>query len=242
LRKSFGGLIATKDVSLKVREGDLHAIIGPNGAGKTTLVSQLSGEVRPDAGSIRFESRNITHASILAHCRAGIARTYQITSVFKEFSALLNVALAVQVRSAHRFNFWRPLLSDLRLVERSRECLRLVGLDHRYHIRVGDLSHGERRALEIALALATAPRLVLLDEPMAGMSGQDSQRIIDLLLALKRKFTIVLVEHDMDAVFALADEITVLVYGQAIASDSPTLISQNPDVRAAYLGEPVVKG
>jgi ABC-type branched-subunit amino acid transport system ATPase component/ABC-type branched-subunit amino acid transport system permease subunit len=241
LRKNFGGIIAAKDLSLKVREGDLHAIIGPNGAGKTTLVSQLSGEIRPDAGSIHFEGRDITHASILARCRAGIARTYQITSVFMEFSALLNVALAIQVRCAHKFNFWRPLLSDLKLIERSKEYLRLVGLDHRHHIRVGDLSHGERRALEIALALATAPRLVLLDEPMAGMSGQDSRRIIDLLLSLKRKFTIVLVEHDMDAVFALADEITVLVYGQAVASGSPTLISQNPEVRAAYLAEPVVE-
>ncbi len=237
LYKRFGGLVATNHVSLEVGTGETHAIIGPNGAGKTTLINQLGGSLRPDAGAIRFAGRDITGLSVPARARLGVARSFQITSVFPDFTALDNAALAVQAHAGHSFRFWRPARRDGALAEPARAVLDAVGLGDRAHVRAGDLAHGEQRQLEIALVLATEPRLLLLDEPMAGMGADESQRMIRLLGTLKRRHTIVLVEHDMDAVFALADRISVMVYGRIIATGPPDEIRANPDVLAAYLGE-----
>jgi branched-chain amino acid transport system ATP-binding protein len=237
LAKNFGALRATDNVDLVVEEGETHAIIGPNGAGKTTLISQLAGDLRPDGGSIRFAGEDITALSTPRRARKGLARSFQITSIYPEFSALLNVALAVQAQAGHSFRFWRPMADDPALLEPARRILAEVGLAERSHIPAANLAHGEQRQLEVAMVLATRPRLLLLDEPMAGMGTDESQRMIALLAGLKRKRTIVLVEHDMDAVFRLADRISVLVYGRIIATDSPEKIRMNEEVRKAYLGE-----
>lgn len=237
LVKHFGGLIATDEVSLSVPEGELHAIIGPNGAGKTTLIAQLSGELRPDGGRIRFAGDDVTFLPAQKRSARGLARSFQITSIFREFSALDNVTLAVQAHAGHSFRFWRNARQDTALREPAEAILAEVGLAERANVTAANLAHGEKRALEIAMALATKPRLLLLDEPMAGMGPVDSARIVRLLDGLKGKLTIVLIEHDMDAVFQLADRITVLVYGRAIATDTPDAIRRNPDVRQAYLGE-----
>jgi branched-chain amino acid transport system ATP-binding protein len=241
LSRRFGGLLALADVMLSVDYGEIHAIIGPNGAGKTTLVSVLAGEVRPDAGTIAFAGRDISSLGPARRAALGIARSFQITSVFREFTALDNVALAVQARQGHSFRFWRPACRDRLLREPARAALTEVGLSGRIDTPAAALSHGERRALELAMVLASGPRLLLLDEPMAGMGAAESAEMTALLARLKarhqEKFAIILVEHDMDAVFALADRITVLVYGRVIASGPPLEIRADPEVRRAYLGE-----
>lgn len=237
LRKSFGGVIATDSLSLAVEEGGIHAIIGPNGAGKTTLISQLSGALKPDSGRMLFDGRDITGLAPPARSKRGLARTFQITSIFHEFTALENVALAVQAHDGHSFRFWRPARGQARLRDPALEALAHVGLAGRADVTARDMSHGEHRQLEIAMALASKPRMLLLDEPMAGMGPEESQLMVDILQGLKGKLTILLIEHDMDAVFALADIITVLVYGQAIASGTVDEIRANKEVRTAYLGE-----
>jgi branched-chain amino acid transport system ATP-binding protein len=237
LTKTFGALLATDGIDFDVAEGETHAVIGPNGAGKTTFISQLAGNLRPDSGSVRFAGADITNLSAPRRARMGLARSFQITSVYPEFSALDNVALAVQAHSGHSFRFWRTARGDPALVEPAERVLEEVGLLPRKSILAANLAHGEQRQLEVAMALATGPRLLLLDEPMAGMGTEESQRMIALLQKLKQKKTIILVEHDMDAVFRLADRISVLVYGKVIATDVPGKIKLNEDVRKAYLGE-----
>jgi len=237
LTKVFGGLIATNRVDLDVLTGETHAVIGPNGAGKTTLIAQLAGERSPDAGTIRFGGRDVTALPAPARSRLGLARSFQITSVFREFSALDNVALAVQAHAGHSFRFWRPARREQALREPARAMLDTVGLGERADVVAGTLAHGEQRQLEIAMALATGPRLLLLDEPMAGMGPDESQRMIRFLDALKSRHTMLLVEHDMDAVWALADRISVMLYGRLIATGTPEEIRANAEVRRAYLGE-----
>ena len=237
LIKRFGGLAATDGVDLDVREGELHAVIGPNGAGKTTLINQLSGELMPDAGTIAFAGREITALPVHLRALAGISRSYQITSVFPEFTAQQNVMLAALAHAGHSFRFWKPAMADPLLVAVARDAIEQVGLLARATTPVAALAHGERRQLEIAMTLATKPKLLLLDEPMAGMSQHESAAMIELLSRLKGGYAILLVEHDMDAVFALADRISVLVYGKVIASGEPAFIRGNPEVREAYLGE-----
>ena len=237
LSKSFGALRATDGIELDVQEGETLAVIGPNGAGKTTLIGQLAGNLRPDAGRVRFAGEDVTALSAPRRARKGFARSFQITSVFPEFTTLDNVALAVQARAGHSLRFWRPAMSDPALIEPARQVLKEVGLETRAGVIAANLSHGEHRQLEVAMALATQPRLLLLDEPMAGMGIDESQRMIGLLATLKRRQTMVLVEHDMDAVFRLADRIAVLVYGRVIATGLPEEIRVNEEVRKAYLGE-----
>jgi branched-chain amino acid transport system ATP-binding protein len=237
LSKSFGALRACDGIDFDVREGETHAVIGPNGAGKTTFISQLAGNLRPDAGSVRFAGEDITRLPAPKRARRGLARSFQITSVYPEFSALDNVALAVQAHSGHSFRFWRTARGDPALVEPAQRVLEQVGLHERRNVLAANLAHGEQRQLEVAMALATDPRLLLLDEPMAGMGIEESQRMIALLSKLKQTKTIILVEHDMDAVFRLADRISVLVYGRVIATDVPERIKMNEEVRKAYLGE-----
>jgi branched-chain amino acid transport system ATP-binding protein len=237
LRKTFGALAATDGVSLEVQEGETHAIIGPNGAGKTTLIGQLAGNLRPDSGRIRFAGEDVTHLSAPQRARMGFARSFQITSVYRDFTALDNVALAVQAHDGHSFRFWRPAREERALREPARRVLEDVGLGARAEVLAANLAHGEQRQLEVAMALATRPRLLLLDEPVAGMGLEESQRMVQFLAALKGKRTLILVEHDMDAVFTLADRISVLVYGRIIASGTPDEVRANPEVRRAYLGE-----
>jgi branched-chain amino acid transport system ATP-binding protein len=237
ITKRFGGLVATNRIDLDVREGETHALIGPNGAGKTTLIGQLAGDLRPDAGRIRFGGEDITGLSAPARSLRGLARSFQITSIFREATALDNVALAVQAHAGHSFRFWRAAQTDPALRGPAREILTSVGLGPRAEAVAAILAHGEQRQLEIAMVLATRPRLLLLDEPMAGMGLEESQRLIAFLRELKGRHTILLVEHDMDAVFALADRISVLVDGRLIATGSPEEVRTNLEVRQAYLGE-----
>ena len=237
LTKRFGGVIASDDVRLDVSRGELHAIIGPNGAGKTTLIGQLAGEIVPDAGRIDFEGREITALPVDHRSRLGLARSFQITSLFPHFTALDNVALAVQAHAGHSFRFWRAARNEAGLRDPARVALDRVGLSARADALVARMSHGEHRQLELAMALATGPRMLLLDEPMAGLGADESARMVKILRELKRELTILLIEHDMEAVFALADRITVLVYGRVIASGAPADIRANAEVRQAYLGE-----
>jgi branched-chain amino acid transport system ATP-binding protein len=236
LTKRFGGLVATNNLDLDVQPEETHAIIGPNGAGKTTLIAQLQGELRPDAGTIRFGARDITREPAHRRAQLGLARSFQITSIFPAFTTLANVALAVQSIAGHSFRFFAPALKDRALTAPAREALDIVGLASRADVLANDLSHGEKRQLELAMALAMRPKLLLLDEPMAGMGRQDGARMTRILAGLKRTYAILLIEHDMDTVFALADRITVLVAGCAIASGAPEAIRANADVRSAYLG------
>jgi branched-chain amino acid transport system ATP-binding protein len=237
LTKRFGGVLASDGVNLDVQRGELHAIIGPNGAGKTTLIGQLTGEIAPDNGRIRFDGGDITALPTYRRSMLGLARSFQITSLFLDFTALDNVALAVQAHAGHSFHFWRSARAEESLRRPARAALERVGLADRADAKVAELSHGEHRQLEIAMALATGPRMLLLDEPMAGMGPEQSARMVDMLRELKRELTILLIEHDMEAVFALADRITVLVYGRVIASGKPEDIRSDPQVREAYLGE-----
>jgi branched-chain amino acid transport system ATP-binding protein len=229
--------VATDGVDLDVAEGETLAVIGPNGAGKTTLIAQLSGDLAPDAGTIRFAGAEVTALPAATRSHRGLARSFQITSIFREFTALDNVALAVQAHAGHSFHFWRRAREEPTLREPARAVLAQVGLAGRADVPAGALAHGEQRQLEIAMALATHPRLLLLDEPVAGMGIDESQRMVQLLRTLRGRHTIVLVEHDMDAVFALADRISVMVYGRVIATGTPEAIRANAEVRRAYLGE-----
>jgi branched-chain amino acid transport system ATP-binding protein len=237
LTKTFGALRACDGIDFEVREGETHAVIGPNGAGKTTFISQLAGNLAPDSGSVRFAGEDITRLPAPKRARKGLARSFQITSIYPEFTALHNVALAVQARAGHSFRFWRPAQRDPALTDPALRVLEQVGLQNRAQVFAANLAHGEQRQLEVAMALATEPRLLLLDEPMAGMGTDESQRMIELLSRLKQTKTIILVEHDMDAVFRLADRISVLVYGRVIATGTPETIKMNEEVRKAYLGE-----
>jgi branched-chain amino acid transport system ATP-binding protein len=237
LVRRFGGILATDNLSLDVARGELHAIIGPNGAGKTTLISQLTGQLLPNSGAIRFSGRDITRLPAFRRSALGLARSFQITSLLPDFTAIDNVALAAQAHDGHSFRFWGNARKETHLRDAARSALTRVGLQHRADVVVSQLSHGEQRELELAVALATKPQLLLLDEPMAGLGATESARMVRLLQELRREVTIVLVEHDMEAVFALADRITVLVYGRVIASDVPAAIRQNEEVKRAYLGE-----
>ncbi|QUM81270.1 ABC transporter ATP-binding protein [Moritella sp. 5] len=238
LRKSFGGVLATDELNLCVRKGEIHAIIGPNGAGKTTLIRQLTGEIKQDHGHITFAGGNIDKCSIPARCHKGLARTFQITSLFQDFTVLQNVVLAVQAQAGHSFRFWKNVNNDKSLTDPAKQYLARVGLETKLHVLVSALSHGEQRQLEIAVALASKPKMLLMDEPMAGMSVEDSWKLVDTLKALKdQQNTILLIEHDMDVVFALADRISVLVYGRIIATGSAAEIKSDPEVRMAYLGD-----
>jgi branched-chain amino acid transport system ATP-binding protein len=237
LSKRFGGVLASDAISLEVPAGELHAIIGPNGAGKTTLIGQLAGEIVPDGGRIEFANTDITRLPAWRRSRLGLARSFQITSLFPDFSALDNVALAVQAHAGHSFRFWRDARSEPALREPARAALARLAIVERADVLVSRLSHGEHRQLELAVALATRPRMLLLDEPMAGMGPDESARMVATLRDLKGELTILLVEHDMEAVFALADRITVLVYGRIIASGTPEAIRTDEKVREAYLGE-----
>jgi branched-chain amino acid transport system ATP-binding protein len=237
LRKSYGALVVTDDVSLDVATGELHAVIGPNGAGKTTLIHQISGLVAPDAGHVLFDGDDITALPMHERVRRGLARSFQITSILPGFSALENVALAVQARSGSSFRFFGDASREQGLNDAAGAFLTEVGLTARKHLPAGRLSHGEKRQLELAIALASEPKLMILDEPLAGTGHEESARVVETLRRLKRRCTIMLIEHDMEAVFALADRITVLVYGRVIATGSPESVRANPEVRSAYLGE-----
>lgn len=237
LRKRFGGLAVTDDVSLDVTPGEIHAVIGPNGAGKTTLINEIGGVLPLDSGQILFEGRDITALSMPRRARLGLARSFQITSVIPAFTALENVALAVQAGAGSSFRFLRPAASEARLNAPAMVALDQVGIAGRAHTPAGAMSHGEKRQLELAIALATQPRLLLLDEPLAGAGPEETERLVGILRGLKQRYTIVLVEHDMQAVFAMADRISVLVYGRVIATGTPEAIRGNAEVRAAYLGE-----
>ena len=237
LTKRFGGILASDNIALDVKQGELHAIIGPNGAGKTTLIGQLTGMLTPDTGTVRFAGEDITALPAYSRSLLGLARSFQITSLFLDLSVLGNVALAVQAHAGHSFQFWRDARKEKDLREPALSALARVGLADRADRPAAALSHGEHRQLELAMALAGKPRMLLLDEPMAGLGTDESVRMVKLLRELKREYTILLIEHDMEAVFALADRISVLVYGRVIASGTPEVIRANKDVRDAYLGE-----
>jgi branched-chain amino acid transport system ATP-binding protein len=237
LVRRFGGIVATDNLSLDIARGELHAVIGPNGAGKTTLISQLIGQLRPSAGTIRFAGQDVTHLPAWKRSHLGLARSFQITSLLPDFTAADNVALAAQARDGHSFRFFGNARKEKGLRETAQAALARVGLAGRADVVVSSLSHGEQRELELAVALASKPQLLLLDEPMAGLGATESARMVELLADLRKEVTIVLVEHDMNAVFALADRITVLVYGRVIACDVPAEIRVNEEVRRAYLGD-----
>ena len=237
LVKNYGALTVTDDVSLDIEAGELHAIIGPNGAGKTTLIHQISGLAAPDSGRILFHGQDVTELPMHERVRLGLVRSFQITSILPRFSALENVALAVQAHSGSSFKFFGDAAAELPLNDTAMALLDRFGLAGRAATPAGLMSHGEKRQLELAIALAAQPKLLLLDEPLAGTSHDESRQIIATLQQLRRELPIVLIEHDMDAVFALADRVSVLVYGRIIASGSPQSVRDNAEVRAAYLGE-----
>jgi branched-chain amino acid transport system ATP-binding protein len=237
LQKRFGGIVATDRVALAVEQGEIHALIGPNGAGKTTLIAQISGSLAPDSGRIDFLGEDVTRLPQHSRVSRGLARSYQITSIFKRFSVAQNLSLAVQARSGSSFAFWRPVAGETALVDEARTIAAQVGLAERFDAVAGSLAHAEQRSLEVGLALATNPKLLLLDEPMAGMGPDESRRMIDLISRLREKVSVLLVEHDMDAVFRLADRISVLVNGAVIATGTPGEIRNNAEVKRAYLGD-----
>ncbi len=237
LSKRFGAVVASDAVTLDLVPGEIHALIGPNGAGKSTVIKQIAGEIRQDSGSIRFVGRDIDRLDMVARAQLGLARTFQVSSVAPEFSGLQNVMLAVQSVERKTFRFIKPALKDKPLMTQAMAHLERLLLDDRADVRAGDMSHGERRALEIAIALALKPKAFLLDEPMAGMGPENTAKLIEILDDLRAEAPILLVEHDMDAVFALADRISVIVYGRIIASGTPEEIRANEEVRGAYLGD-----
>ena len=237
LSKRFGAVVASDEVTLDLVPGEIHALIGPNGAGKSTVIKQIAGEVRQDKGSIRFAGRDIGRLDVVARAQLGLARTFQVSSVAPEFSTLQNVMLAVQSVERKTFRFFKPALRDASLVEPAMSYLVRLLLDDRANVPAANLSHGERRALEIAIALALKPKAFLLDEPMAGMGPENTEKLVEILDGLRAEAPILLVEHDMDAVFALADRISVIVYGRIIASGTPNDIRANEEVRRAYLGD-----
>jgi branched-chain amino acid transport system ATP-binding protein len=237
LTKRFGGLLVTDDVSLDIRPGELHAIIGPNGAGKTTLINQLSGELTPDAGQVWFGDEDVTAVPLHGRACRGLLRSYQITSIFEEFTVLENTVLAAVGARGAGFGFWRTMMGQAEARRDADTALHATRLDARRDAAAGALGYGERRQLELAMALAAQPRLLLLDEPMAGMSIEESASVVQLLQSLKGRYSMLLIEHDMDAVFALADRITVLVSGRAAFCGTPDEIRNHPEVRAIYLGD-----
>jgi branched-chain amino acid transport system ATP-binding protein len=237
LTKRFGANVVNDNIDFDLADGEVHAVIGPNGAGKTTLINQLTGELRPDAGTIRFDGRDITRMPTHQRATLGLSRSYQITSVFPDFTALDNVAIAAQAHDGHSFGIWQPAAHDETLVRPALASLEKVGLRDKANRLASELAHGERRQLELAMALVSKSKVLLLDEPMAGMGTQESESMVQLLSSLKRQYSILLVEHDMDAVFALADRISVLVYGKVIATGAPSEIRNSSEVRKAYLGE-----
>ena len=237
LSKRFGGVVAVDGVSLEVAAGEVHALIGPNGAGKTTLIHQISGSLPCDEGEIAFQGADLTRAKPHHRVRAGLARSYQVTSIFRRFSVLDNLALAVQARSGTSFSFWKPVAAETALFDEARSIAGEINLSSKLDFPASFLAHGEQRALEVGLALATRPKLVLLDEPMAGMGPEESNRMIALIGRIRARVTVLLVEHDMDAVFRLADRISVMVNGRLIATDRPEKIKMNEEVRRAYLGD-----
>lgn len=237
LRKSFGGLVVTDDVTMTIMPGELHAVIGPNGAGKTTLINEISGLLPPDTGRIVFAGRDVTDLPAHARARLGLARSFQITSVLTGFGVLENVALAAQARAGSSFRFTGNAAAEIALNAAAMAALEEVGLADRAHVPAGHLAHGEKRALELAMAIVSEPTLLLLDEPMAGTGREETERLIAVLHRLKGRFAIVLVEHDMAAVFALADHISVMIYGRILASGTPDTVRADPQVVAAYLGD-----
>lgn len=237
LKKKFGSVQASNGISLTIRQNELHAVIGPNGAGKTTLIAQLSGELSPDSGNIYFKKQDITFMPVDQRVRLGIARSYQITSIFEELSVLENVSLAVQGQQGHSFRFWKNAKKQKSRIAPAQQALEQVGLQDKGQRNASEISHGEKRQLEIAMTLATKPSLLLLDEPMAGMGPEESQRMIDLLKTLKKSHSILLIEHDMEAVFSLADHLTVLDYGKLLVSDKPDVVRNSSEVKDAYFGE-----
>ena len=239
LSKRFGGVVATRDVSLTVAAGEVHALIGPNGAGKTTLINQISGNLQPDSGEIYFLEKPITKHPQHARVLAGLARSFQITSIFGRLPVRENLALAVQARSGSSFSFWKPVAAERELFREAEEIAADIGLSEKLHFASSALAHGEQRALEVALALATRPKLVLLDEPMAGLGAEESRRMVELIERVSERVTVLLVEHDMDAVFRRARRISVMVNGRVIATDAPEKIRANAEVRKAYLGDEV---
>ena len=237
LHKSFGALVVTDELTFDVMPRELHAVIGPNGAGKTTLINQISGLVAPDSGTILFAGRDITALPTHARAELGLARSFQVSSILPGFSALENVALAVQSRAGSSFRILGRAAAEAALNGPAMAALADVGLAERAHIPAGELAHGEKRALELAIALAMQPKVLLLDEPMAGTGREETARLVEVLRRLKGRFSVVLVEHDMTAVFALADRISVLIYGRILASGSPAGVRADPRVVAAYLGD-----
>jgi branched-chain amino acid transport system ATP-binding protein len=237
LCKSFGALKATENVSLDLVPGEIHALIGPNGAGKSTLIHQIAGTLKPDSGEIEFLGKPVGHLGVAERARRGLGRSFQVSSLAPDFSALRNVMLAVQSRQGTSFRFFRPVMRDAALVEPAMQALERAGLKDRARVPAAELSHGERRQLEIAIALALGSQAFLLDEPMAGMGPEGSRALTGFLDRLRQEAPILLVEHDMDAVFALADRISVLVYGRVIATGTVEQIRSDPEVRRAYLGD-----
>lgn len=239
LVKRYGGLTATDHLNLTINPGEIHAIIGPNGAGKTTLIHQISGALAPNEGSIIFDGREVTHLSMHKRVAQGLARSYQITNIFKSYSVLDNLALTVQARSGTSMRFWKQAIAERALFDEARAIADRVGLGNRIDTIAGNLAHGEQRQLEFGLALATRPKLLLLDEPMAGMGQEESARLIPLIKNLRTEIAVLLIEHDMDAVFQMADRISALVSGRIIATGSPGEIRNNSEVKKAYLGDEV---
>ncbi|MGE0284109.1 MAG: ABC transporter ATP-binding protein [Rhizobiaceae bacterium] len=239
LMKTFGALKATDDVSLDLRAGEIHALIGPNGAGKSTLIHQIAGSIHPNAGTVEFLGRDVSRLDVAERARLGLGRSFQVSSLIPEFSALRNVMLAVQAGQGSSFHFFKPVMRDASLVDPARVALERVGLGTRADVTAAELSHGERRKLEIAIALAMQAKAFLFDEPMAGMGPEGSKELTRFLDPLRGEAPILLIEHDMDAVFALADRISVLVYGRIIATGGVDDIRKHPEVRRAYLGEGV---
>jgi len=239
LSKSYGALKVTNDVNLSVKGNQIHALIGPNGAGKTSLISQLSGHTLSDSGSVWFDGHDITRMKPHARVHVGLVRSFQITRLFKSFTVLDNIGLALQAKAGHNFSFWQPVSKDTQLIANAHAVIEEIGLERVAHSLASDLSHGEQRILELGLAFACAPKLLLLDEPMAGTGQEESARIVSLIQKIRKTVSILLVEHDMDAVFSLADVVSVLVNGQIIASASPDQIKTDPLVIQAYLGDEV---
>jgi len=236
MNKRFGGVVATDQVDLQIAQGEIHALIGPNGAGKTTLVAQLAGQVPSDSGSVHFDGTDITHMATHLRARRGLVRSFQITRLFKSMSVMDNVALAIQASLGQVFLAWRPVKQDVESHDRAMAILVRLGLADKHHWRIEQLSHGEQRALEVGMALAGKPKLVLLDEPLAGMGLQESEAMTQLIDSLRRDFSVLLIEHDVEAVFRLADTVSVLVSGRIVASGKPADVRANPAVTAAYLG------
>ncbi len=237
LVKRFGGLCVTDDVDLSISKGEIHAVIGPNGAGKTTLINQIVGEIKPDAGHIYLGDEEATQWSVARRARAGIGRSYQINSLIPHFTVLENVLLATQAAEGHNFYFFKPATAVTHLVEQAQACLVSVNLIAEQNRVAGALSYGQQRLIEIAMALATRPKLLLLDEPMAGLGPTETERMVELLLTLQHQYATLLVEHDMGAVFALATQVSVLVYGKILMCDTPDAVRNSAVVREAYLGD-----